>query len=160
MAEHIRANASIPVETVSPKSGQAFTLQEMQKFVEGYIEAIALTPELVMYVNEEGSRLQKPLNSRATAKLWEHRSEHKGRTYIVGDVLIASKAETGDEERDEDTTEQPEECEVCEKAEGPFINVEVSDGETDPEWLAVCGDECLQQVISRWKQIGEIVRPE
>jgi hypothetical protein len=109
-----------------------------------------------MYFNEAGRRLQKPLNSRATAKLWEHRPEHRGRTYVVGDVLVASLEETGDKE----TKAQPEQCEVCEEAEGPFIKVEVNDGEGDPQWLAVCSDECLQQVIKEWTQIGEIVRPE
>jgi Domain of unknown function (DUF3846) len=131
-------------------------LQEMQKCVEGYIEAIRLTPELVMYVNEDGTMKDLPLNSRATAKLWEHCQQHRGRTYIVGDVLVASLEETGDKA----TEQQPEQCEVCEKTEGPFIKVEVSDGESDPQWLAVCGEACLQQVILRWKQIGEIVRPQ
>ena len=55
-------------------------------------------------------------------------------------------------------TKPPKQCEVCQKTEGPFIQVEVSDGETNPQWLAVCSEECLQQVILRWTQIGEIVR--
>src|SRR5436305_1793129 len=57
-------------------------------------------------------------------------------------------------------TEQTTQCEVCQKTEGPFIQVEVSDGESPPQWLAVCGDVCLQQVILRWKHISEIIKPE
>jgi hypothetical protein len=150
MAEYIRADANLPRETIAPANGQVFTLEEMQKCVQGYIEAIRLTRERVMYVNEDGTRKALPLNTRATAKLWEYAPQHRGRTYIVGDVLVASLAETGDAKK----------CAVCEKAEGPFISVEVSDGEdASTQWLAVCGDECLQRVIQSWKQICEIVRP-
>lgn len=56
--------------------------------------------------------------------------------------------------------EQFTECEVCQKPEGPFILVEVSDDEGPARWLAVCGEDCLQRVIVAWKQILEIVRPE
>ena len=35
------------------------------------------------------------------------------------------------------------ECEVCQSPEGPFILVEVSNGEGPTRWFAVCSDECL-----------------
>lgn len=58
--------------------------------------------------------------------------------------------------------ENNKQCVVCEKEETgvPFIWVEVSQDEMHYEWLAVCGENCLQQVILRWKQISEIVRPD
>ncbi len=100
MAEYIKADTGIPIETVTPANGQEFTLQEMNAFVEGYLEAIPLTADLIMYVNEEGIRLEKPVNSRATMKLWEYRPDWRS-TSILGDVLIASLAETGDSEQED-----------------------------------------------------------
>lgn len=51
-------------------------------------------------------------------------------------------------------------CEVCQEENGPFILVEVSEEESPPQWLKVCSDECLEQVILRWQQIGEIIHPD
>jgi hypothetical protein len=59
---------------------------------------------------------------------------------------------------EQDHIDGPEKCEVCEKEEGPFIKVEVSEEEIEPRWLLVCSDECLEKVILRWQQIGEIIR--
>jgi len=55
---------------------------------------------------------------------------------------------------------EPEKCEVCEKPDGPFIKVEVSEDGDRQHWLSVCSDDCLRQVIIRWQQIGEIIRPD
>jgi hypothetical protein len=52
-----------------------------------------------------------------------------------------------------------EKCEVCEKTDGPFIRVEVSNDGDEYKWLLACGDNCLHQIALRWKQIGEIIRP-
>ncbi len=57
------------------------------------------------------------------------------------------------------TSTEPEKCEVCEKTDGPFIRVEVSDDGEKYQWLLACSDECLHQIILRWKQTGEIIRP-
>jgi len=96
MAEYIKADERAPIQVVSPVSGEkAFSLQELQKCVEGYVEAIPLTPELIMCVNEDGIMLNKPRNTRATAKLWEYRPSWKG-TSIWGDVLIATLVEMGE----------------------------------------------------------------
>lgn len=54
-----------------------------------------LTSTEVMYLNEDGVRLQLPLNYKAMEVLRSHRPEH-ARTPIVGNVLIASLQETGD----------------------------------------------------------------
>lgn len=82
---------------VAPANKVEFTLEEMNTFVSGYLEAIKLTPSQVMYFNEEGIRLQLPVNHLATQVLRQHRAEH-ATTVIVGNVLIASLKETGDEE--------------------------------------------------------------
>jgi hypothetical protein len=54
---------------------------------------------------------------------------------------------------------EPEKCEVCDKVDVPFIKVEASEDESGPHWLLVCSDECLEKVVLRWQQIGEIIRP-
>lgn len=54
---------------------------------------------------------------------------------------------------------EPEICEVCQKQDGPFIRVEVSDNGVHYTWLSVCSDECLHRVTLRWKQIAEVIRP-
>ena|SRR5436309_14014131 len=100
MAEYIKADPSQPIKTVTPANGETFTLQEMQKLVEGYVQAIALTPKLILYVNEDGIMLKKPLNARATAKLWQFQPGWTG-TPLLGDVFIATLAETGDDQDEE-----------------------------------------------------------
>lgn len=50
---------------------------------------------------------------------------------------------------------EPVQCEVCEKTDGPFIRVEVSEDGEHYHWLNVCSDECLRQVTLRWKQTAE-----
>ncbi len=82
---------------VAPANGGAFILQEMNIFVGGYLEAIKLTDTLVMYINEDGIRLHLPMNIIATRVLRANCVEHMN-TIIVGNVLIASMKETGDED--------------------------------------------------------------
>lgn len=84
-------------QEVPPEDGKEYTLQEMNGFVGGYLEALRLTNNLVMYVNEEGVRLQLPLNFKAMEVLKSYRPEHAS-TPIVGNVIIASLQETGDNE--------------------------------------------------------------
>jgi hypothetical protein len=84
------------IETiVRPSNGNEFSLEEMNKFVGGYLEAIRLTAQDVMYLNEQGLLLNLPINHIATQLVRSHRTEHKFTT-IVGDVIIANLQETGD----------------------------------------------------------------
>ena len=50
---------------VIPANGGDFTLEELQGFVEGYIEIVPLTENVIMVVNEEGKGVL-PLNVPAT----------------------------------------------------------------------------------------------
>ena len=60
------------------------TLEEMQKYVGGYIELIYLNDGMVLVVNEEGLILNLPYNERATNTALAEGKEH----HIVGDVLL------------------------------------------------------------------------
>ena len=85
---------------VSPANGRAFTLEEMQKFVGGLIEALPLSNGLVVWLNEEGKLRDLPYN--APADMMAHRlSGIAIHDHIVGNVLVASRKETGDDEEEE-----------------------------------------------------------
>jgi hypothetical protein len=72
-------------ETVSPIDGKHFSLEELQKFVGGYIEFISLNGNgLMMVVNEEGKLKNLQVNQIAT-------DTYKGGDIILGDVLICDK---------------------------------------------------------------------
>lgn len=93
MARHIKADGT--EQTVTPKNGVEFTLEEMHQYIGGgHLEAVRFTANLVMYIDESGVLKQLPLNEKASEEL----SAARGRPIpICGDVLIASLRETGDE---------------------------------------------------------------
>jgi len=97
MATHIKADGT--KQTVTPANGHEFTLEEIRGYIGGYLEGISLTTSLSIYLDEEGRLKNKPYNEVATHELWKYRNDHRiSRTTLVGDVLIASTRETGDEE--------------------------------------------------------------
>ena len=65
------------------------TLEEMQKFVGGYIEVLHISKELTMVIDEEGKLNDKPINQEATNIAHEHEAIFE-MDYIAGDVLILS----------------------------------------------------------------------
>jgi len=69
-----------------PKNGADFSLEELQGFVDGYIEIITLSDDLIMVVNEEGKPLGLPFNKAATEILWDHTNSTDD--YIAGNALI------------------------------------------------------------------------
>jgi hypothetical protein len=83
MAKIYRANGE--VETIEPKNGTDFQLEELQAVVGGYIECLPLynTTE-IMTCNEEGKILGLPLNRRATQIIVDNGYED----CIAGDVLV------------------------------------------------------------------------
>jgi len=93
MAQWIKTDGT--EQEVKPKNGVEFTLDEIKKCIGGYLEAVPYKPKLVMYVNEEGIRLELPYNARATQLIKEARPGYPFPIY--GNVLIASTVETGDE---------------------------------------------------------------
>jgi hypothetical protein len=86
MARLIPASGS--EEHVTP-AGRAFTLEELQAFVGGYIEGIRTVDGKMMFLNEDGKRLGLPLNQAATALT---RLAAIG-DYIVGTVVVVEDFE-------------------------------------------------------------------
>lgn len=88
MAKIYRANGE--VETVEPKNGTDFQLEELQAVVGGYIECLPLygTNE-IMTCNEEGKILGLPLNRKATEII----ADNGYKDCIVGDVLVCKEEE-------------------------------------------------------------------
>jgi hypothetical protein len=99
MAIHLLpAGGPVPVE---PKNARTFTLPELNALVGGYIEVVPLAKGgTFMVVNEDGKRLQLPVNPHATALLREA-GGYPG-DCVVGNVVICTYAELeGDEEVEE-----------------------------------------------------------
>jgi hypothetical protein len=86
MGKLIRWNGD--TSDVQPLNGTDYQLDELQKFVGGYIEILYLSDKLIMIVNDEGAYDKKP-NKVATDI---YRMIHPG-FIIFGDVLICKKEE-------------------------------------------------------------------
>jgi hypothetical protein len=71
-------------KNVEPSNGTDFSLEELNKFVGGYIEIVRLSKSQVMVVNEEGKIMGLDPNLYATllAQIAGHRDT------IVGNVLV------------------------------------------------------------------------
>lgn len=97
-------------EVVHPANGKAFTLEELQKYVGGYIEllyALRLgeceklgmaskgNNTLEMYINEEGKINDLPPNLIATILY-----TYGGHDIVCGDVLLANRSESKQEGED------------------------------------------------------------
>lgn len=73
------------IKEVAPANNHDFSLEELQKFVGGYIEIISLSESQIMVLNEEGKLNNLPYNEEAT-KLFQ--KAYKTNDFIVGDVLV------------------------------------------------------------------------
>lgn len=79
-------------ETIQPKNGKCFELEELQNQVGGFIEHVGLSEEEIMVVNEEGKLMNLAVNENATdialdneaITFWD---------FIVGNVVICKKSE-------------------------------------------------------------------
>ena len=71
-------------------------LKTLQTAVGGYVEAITLAPDLIMWVNEDGKGTRLPFNQAATSIFVKHRG---GTDFIVGQVIF-----TGGNDSNGDTT--------------------------------------------------------
>lgn len=90
MARLIRVDGT--TETVNPKNGKRWTLEELQTLVGGYIELLPRL-QIQILVDEEGLLKQKPVNREATRIIAEmYRTEWRRHDMevppLVGDVLI------------------------------------------------------------------------
>lgn len=78
------------IETVGPKNGKDFQLEELQAVVGGYIECLPLAgTKEIMTVNEEGKLQGLPPNRNATRIIRGQGYED----YIAGDVLVCKEEE-------------------------------------------------------------------
>ena len=85
MAHIIKSSGEI-IE-VEPKNGKDFTLEEVQKIVDGYVELAYLPDRKYMLVNEEGLINELPVNMEASILYYGKLGVLSG-NYIAGDVLI------------------------------------------------------------------------
>lgn len=69
-------------------------LKDLQKMVDGYIEAISLGSH-VAYVNEEGKLRNMPINRRATKIVIDMMGTRNFSDYIVGNMVIVGEYENG-----------------------------------------------------------------
>ena len=84
------AFATCEEETVEPKNGTDFTLEELQGYVGGYIEIIHLNDGRIMVINEEGKLLGLPLNMLATI---QYQLSYGPLDQIVGNALVCKNTE-------------------------------------------------------------------
>lgn len=98
MAQWIKTDGV--VEEVFP-ANKHFTLPDLQRFVGGYIECLYLSDGAVMYINEDGKRDELPFNKIAD-EIAHKQTGIAPWDPVVGDVLIATRAETGDDEEEDD----------------------------------------------------------
>jgi hypothetical protein len=84
MAKWIKANGT--VQTVEPKNGTDFRLEELKEYVNGYIQIISLPNDYKYLVcNEEGKLLGLHENRQATDILY---FQNGIMDVVVGDVLV------------------------------------------------------------------------
>lgn len=76
------------VKIVKPKNGQYYSLSELKKFVEGYIELVQISSTQYAVINEEGKLLNLPVNRLATL---DYSCALRANDYFVGNVLICDK---------------------------------------------------------------------
>lgn len=69
MALLITAGQSTGFRPISPSNGTKFTLEELQKLVDGNIELIQLGGNMIMFCNDEGKIRHLQLNVLATMLL-------------------------------------------------------------------------------------------
>jgi hypothetical protein len=103
MAMWIRAFGDQFTE-VEPTDGAAFTLPELQDFVGGYIEIVRgphfTNGQTFIVLNEDGKGKGLPRNGFATYLY--HLSGGSFDDWIVGDVLVCSRAELGEDDEPEE----------------------------------------------------------
>ncbi|MBT0772962.1 DUF3846 domain-containing protein [Kineosporia sp. J2-2] len=133
--EHLITVLAVPAALDRPPAAIEIdrrNLAAFQGLVGGSVEVVTLqTPEMGLYLNEEGKNVGLPLNRRATALTWAH---HPGlqrtRDHVVGDtVLVGPVGDTGYD------TSVP--AEIRELLTVPArVQVQIMDDETTQVWEA------------------------
>lgn len=76
---------------IQPKNGTDFKLEELQAYVDGYIEIVNLRNGELLVINEEG-KYRYDINNAATDLAHEHHALFPG-DYINGDVVLCKEEE-------------------------------------------------------------------
>ncbi len=87
MATLIKTNGE--VQEITPQNGKNFSLDELQGFVEGYIEIVSIGDKH-MVVNEAGKLDGLDINLKATEIYVNH---YGSNDIIVGNALLANRGE-------------------------------------------------------------------
>jgi hypothetical protein len=93
-------SASGKTANIYPTLGGTFSLEELQQYVGGMIEIVALDDGRVMVLNEEGKLLNLPYNAIATELF-----NQGGRMWwepIAGDVVVCEPEYLESDDDDED----------------------------------------------------------
>lgn len=89
MATLIKADGT--KQEVQPNNGLDFELEELQQFVDGYIQIVNLRNGKILVINEEGKDVY-PVNEKAT-EIALKRNSIFWWDYICGDVLLCDDEE-------------------------------------------------------------------
>jgi hypothetical protein len=101
MAILIPADGSEP-RYIAPANGRSFAIEELQTLVAGFIECLAMPwsidrdAPLVLFLNEDGKRLQLPVNRVATTMML---ATLRAGDVIVGDVVVCTRVEAGEDNK-------------------------------------------------------------
>lgn len=76
------------IKEITPKNGSEFSLEELQGYVGGYIEAVSTKDERTLIVNEEGKINGLEINSKATDIYGYYLHD-----VIVGDAVLINNNE-------------------------------------------------------------------
>lgn len=74
------------ITEITPGNGSDFNLEEAQRYVDGYVEVVAIDYDTIMLVDEEG-KYGKKRNIAATEIACEH-SSIMPCDYICGDAIL------------------------------------------------------------------------
>lgn len=84
-------------EEVFPLNGKSFTLDELQRYVKGYIEHLSCKNGMHLFLNEEGKLEGMDINLNATDFAYKHTYLPKS-DFIVGPAIMVTSLEAGEEE--------------------------------------------------------------
>lgn len=76
---------------IQPANGKKFTLEEVQQYVDGYVERVELKHREVLLCNEEAIVYNMPYNRKATEVLAENYGQ--GCQGLYGDIIHCLKKE-------------------------------------------------------------------
>ena len=79
------------VQDVLPQNGTDYKLDELKKFVDGYIEIVNLSDGCIMVVNENGAFTKKPNTLATITALIYHAI--RPNEIIFGDALVCKSSE-------------------------------------------------------------------